>query len=104
MAVGSGGASCDLTPVYFSSAGHAGPGVGGSALLHHPAVLVEVPVHVGGLLCRHQLRPLQGHAQTAVLQDDQVVQPQAAAAPAASGSDQNQNFSSPAGWSTSGSC
>lgn len=60
------------------SAGHAGPDVGGAALLHPQAVLVEVPVHVGGLLRHHQLRGLQGHAQTAVLQDAQVVQSQVA--------------------------
>lgn len=53
-------------------AGHPGPDVGGPRLLHRQAVLVEVPVHVGGVLCHHQLRHLQSHAQTAVLQDAQV--------------------------------
>lgn len=54
------------------SAGDSGPDVGGSAVLHHQTVLVEVPVHVGHVLRRHQLRHLQSHSQAAVLQDAQV--------------------------------
>lgn len=53
-------------------AGDSGPDVGGSPLLHHQTVLVALPVHVGDVLCRHQLRHLQSHAQAAVLQDAEV--------------------------------
>lgn len=55
-----------------SSAGDSGPDVGGSSLLHHQTVLVEVSVHVGHVLRRHQLHHLQSHPQAAVLQDAQV--------------------------------
>lgn len=60
------------------SAGDSGPDVGGSSVLHHQALLVEVPVHVGHVLRRHQLRHLQSHSQAAVLQDAQVSGPAAA--------------------------
>ena len=46
--------------------------MGGASVLHHQAVLVEVPVHVGHVLRRHQLRHLQSDAQAAVLQDAEV--------------------------------
>lgn len=59
--------------VLFSSlAGDSRPDVGGSSVLHHQTVLVEVSVHVGNVLRCHQLRHLQSYSQAAVLQDAEV--------------------------------
>lgn len=59
--------TCMLPP-----AGDSSPDVGGASVLHHQAVLVEVPIYVGDVLRGHQLRHLQSHTQTAVVQDAQV--------------------------------